>query len=145
MSSKTDKRAKEILRLLLNHGKTSVEELTGLFATSPASVRRDLVRLDDAAFRRTFAKTPVKRTGRDRFVRNVLIAIGNSGDPTFVPEAERLLADRSSFVRAAAIWALGRLDRDRLTCVAPEYRSRETDALVQEEWAAMLSEDVGEQ
>jgi epoxyqueuosine reductase len=103
---------------------------------------RDLVRLDDAAFRRTFAKTPVKRTGRDRFVRNVLIAIGNSGDPTFVPEAERLLADRSPLVRAAAVWALGRLDRDRLASVEPAYRSDETDALVQEEWAAMLSEDV---
>jgi len=47
MSSKTDKRAKEILRLLLTHGKTSVEELTELFATSPASVRRDLVRLEE--------------------------------------------------------------------------------------------------
>jgi DeoR family transcriptional regulator of aga operon len=47
MSSKTDKRAKEILRLLLSQGKTSVEELTGLFATSPASVRRDLVRLEE--------------------------------------------------------------------------------------------------
>ena len=103
---------------------------------------RDLARLDDAAFRRTFAKTPVKRTGRDRFVRNVLIAIGNSGDPTFVPEAERLLADRSPLVRAAAVWALGRLDRDRLTSVAPAYRSDETDALVQEEWVAMLSEDA---
>jgi len=103
---------------------------------------RDLARLDDAAFRKTFAKTPVKRTGRDRFVRNVLIAIGNSGDPIFVLDAERLLADRSPLVRAAAIWALSRLDRDRLTSVAPEYRSGETDALVQEEWAAMLSEDV---
>ena len=47
MSSKTDNRAKEILRLLLSHGKTSVEELTELFATSPASVRRDLVRLEE--------------------------------------------------------------------------------------------------
>ncbi len=47
MSSKTDKRAKEILRLLLSHGKTSVEELTRLFATSPASVRRDLTRLEE--------------------------------------------------------------------------------------------------
>ena len=103
---------------------------------------RDLARLDDAAFRKTFAKTPVKRTGRDRFVRNVLIAIGNSGDPTFVPEAERLLADRSPLVRAAAVWALGRLDRDRLTSIAPAHRGDETDALVQEEWAAMLSEDV---
>jgi DeoR family transcriptional regulator of aga operon len=47
MSSKTDKRAKEILRLLLSHGKTSVEELTRVFGTSPASVRRDLVRLEE--------------------------------------------------------------------------------------------------
>jgi DeoR family transcriptional regulator of aga operon len=47
MSSKTDKRAKEILRLLLSHGKTSVEELTSLLGTSPASVRRDLVRLEE--------------------------------------------------------------------------------------------------
>src|SRR5579859_1478236 len=47
MSSKTDKRAKEILRLLLSHGKTSVEELTSLFATLPASVRRDLMRLEE--------------------------------------------------------------------------------------------------
>jgi epoxyqueuosine reductase len=84
----------------------------------------------------------VKRTGRDRFVRNVLIAIGNSGDPIFVPDAERLLADRSPLVRAAAVWALGRLDRHRLTCIAPAYRNGETDALVQEEWVAMLSEDV---
>ena len=47
MSSKTEKRAKEILRLLLSHGKTSVEELTEQFATSPASIRRDLVRLEE--------------------------------------------------------------------------------------------------
>jgi DeoR family transcriptional regulator of aga operon len=47
MSSKTEKRAKEILRLLLSHGKTSVEELTEMFATSPASIRRDLVRLEE--------------------------------------------------------------------------------------------------
>src|SRR4029077_10089114 len=76
---------------------------------------RDLARLDDAAFRRTFPQTPVKRPGRTRVVRNVLIAIGNSGDSTFVPEAERLLADRSPLVRAAAIWALGRLHSERLT------------------------------
>src|ERR1700704_6056190 len=53
----------------------------------------ELVRLDDAAFRRLFAKSPVKRTGRDRFLRNVLIAIGNSGDATLAADAERLLAD----------------------------------------------------
>jgi epoxyqueuosine reductase len=99
---------------------------------------RDLARLDDAGFRTTFAKTPMKRTGRDRFVRNVLIAIGNSGDPELAAQAERLLADRSPLVRAAAVWALGRLDRERLVRIAPVHRDREADALVQEEWAAIL-------
>jgi epoxyqueuosine reductase len=99
----------------------------------------DLVRLDDATFRRMFAKTPVKRTGRDRFVRNVLIAIGNCGDATIAPEAERLLGDDSPLVRGAAVWALGRLDRDRLVLIATQHRQSEDDPLVQEEWAAMLS------
>ena len=67
----------------------------------------DLARLDDAAFRALFAKSPVKRTGRDRFVRNVLIAIGNSGDAALAREAERLLDDPSPLVRGAAVWALG--------------------------------------
>jgi epoxyqueuosine reductase len=100
----------------------------------------DLVRLDDAAFRKMFAKTPVKRTGRDRFVRNVLIAIGNSGDATLVPEAERLLGDGSPLVRGAAVWALGRLDRDRLALLATMQRPSEDDPRVQEEWTAMLTE-----
>jgi epoxyqueuosine reductase len=100
----------------------------------------DLVRLDDAAFRKMFAKTPVKRTGRDRFVRNVLIAIGNSGDATLVPEAEQLLGDDAPLVRGAAVWALGRLDRDRLALIATQRRQSEDDPLVQEEWAAMLTE-----
>jgi epoxyqueuosine reductase len=100
----------------------------------------DLVRLHDATFRKTFAKTPVKRTGRDRFVRNVLIAIGNSGDATLVSEAERLLADASPLVRGAAVWALGRLDRDRLALVATMQRPSEDDPLVQEEWAAALAQ-----
>jgi epoxyqueuosine reductase len=66
----------------------------------------DLARLDDAAFRTLFAKSPVKRTGRDRFVRNVLIAIGNSGDVSLAVEAERLLDDSSALVRGAAVSAL---------------------------------------
>ena len=70
---------------------------------------RDLARLDDAQFRALFAKTSVKRTGRDRFVRNVLIAIGNSGDASLAREAERLLDDASPLVRGAAVWALSRL------------------------------------
>lgn len=70
---------------------------------------RDLARLDNAAFRTFFRKSPVKRIGRERFVRNVLIAIGNSGDPALAAEAERLLDDPSPLVRAMAVWALRRL------------------------------------
>jgi epoxyqueuosine reductase len=100
----------------------------------------DLVRLTDAEFRKMFAKTPVKRTGRDRFVRNVLIAIGNSGDATLVAEAEQRLDDHSPLVRGAAVWALGRLDRDRLARLATTRRQSEHDPQVQEEWAAMLAD-----
>src|SRR5580765_885336 len=69
----------------------------------------DLVRLDDAAFRALFAKSPVKRIGRDRFLRNVLNAIGNSGDTHLADDAERLLHDESPLVRGAAVWALSQL------------------------------------
>jgi epoxyqueuosine reductase len=96
----------------------------------------DLARLDDAAFRQLFAKTAVKRTGRDRFVRNVAIAIGNSGDKALAPEAERLLSDSSPLVRGAAVWALGRLDRDRLATLAGQ--DPDSDATVQEEWSVAL-------
>src|SRR3569833_1005646 len=68
-----------------------------------------LARLDDAAFRALFTKSPVKRIGRDRFLRNVLIAIGNSGEATLAEEARRLLDDESPLVRGAAVWALGQL------------------------------------
>jgi epoxyqueuosine reductase len=97
----------------------------------------DLARLDDAAFRATFAKTAIKRTGRDRFVRNVLIAIGNSDDQSLAPEAERLLTDASALVRGAAVWALGRLDPALLATHA-DARERESDAAVAEEWRAAL-------
>ena len=69
----------------------------------------ELARLDDAAFRALFAKSPVKRIGRDRFIRNVLIAIGNADDPSLAQEAERLLDDASPLVRGAAVWALSQL------------------------------------
>jgi len=69
----------------------------------------DLSALDDAAFRALFTKSPVKRIGRDRFVRNVLYAIGNSGDAALIPSAERLLDDPDPVVRDAAEWALARL------------------------------------
>jgi epoxyqueuosine reductase len=69
----------------------------------------ELAGLDDAAFRTLFAKSPIKRIGRDRFVRNVLYAIGNSGDPTLAGAAEARLEDDCETVREAASWALSRL------------------------------------
>lgn len=69
----------------------------------------DLAALDDAGFRALFAKNPVKRIGRDRFVRNVLYAIGNSGDPGLRPVAEALMTDPDPVVAEAATWAVGRL------------------------------------
>jgi epoxyqueuosine reductase len=99
----------------------------------------ELAQLDDAAFRALFAKTAIKRIGRDRFVRNVLIAIGNSGDATLAPEADRLLGDASPLVRGAAVWALEQLDRGRLASHAATRRAAETDASVAEEWSAALN------
>ena len=105
-----------------------------------APLLADLARLDEAAFRKLFAKSPVKRAGRDRFLRNVLTAIGNSDDPALAAAAERLLADPSGLVRGAAIWALGRLDPSRLREIARERRNGENDPTVAAEWAAALAE-----
>ena len=102
----------------------------------------ELARLDDAAFRALFTRSPVKRIGRARFLRNVLIAIGNSADATLADEAERLLDDAAPLVRGAAVWALGRLDRARLEHGAAERRAREDDRDVIEEWAEALSADA---
>ena len=99
----------------------------------------ELVRLDDAAFRALFAKSAVKRIGRVRFVRNVLIAIGNSGDADLAAEAERLIDDEAPLVRGAAIWALGRLDRARLETCAKTRRAGEGDPELCAEWATALS------
>ncbi|WP_448954180.1 tRNA epoxyqueuosine(34) reductase QueG [Labrys neptuniae] len=93
----------------------------------------ELARLDDAGFRALFAKNPVKRVGRDRFIRNVLIAIGNSGDVGLADAAENLLGDTSALVRAMAVWALSRLDPARLVGQAWR-RDLEADAGVLEEW-----------
>jgi epoxyqueuosine reductase len=96
----------------------------------------ELARLDDAQFRALFARTPVKRTGRDRFVRNVLIAIGNSGDVNLAREAEPLLDDASPLVRGAAVWALSRLlPRDALA----KLSRNDDDEAVAAEWSAALA------
>ncbi len=94
----------------------------------------DLLTLDDGAFRALFAGSPIKRTGRDRFVRNVLIAAGNGGDAAHGEAVAALLDDASPLVRGAAIWALARIDLARLT--AERVRaSGEEDANIKAEWA----------
>jgi epoxyqueuosine reductase len=98
----------------------------------------DLARLDDAAFRALFAKSPVKRIGRDRFIRNVLIAIGNSNQAALASEAERLLGDDSPLVRGAAVWALSQLvERRAFDALASAALAAEADAGVREEWAML--------
>jgi epoxyqueuosine reductase len=107
-------------------------------ATLRAPRLADLARLDDAQFRALFSKTAIKRTGRDRFVRNVLIAIGNSGDSNLAGEAERLLGDASPLVRGAAVWALSRLlQREKFAALS--QRHHDPDKTVQDEWTAALA------
>jgi epoxyqueuosine reductase len=94
----------------------------------------ELARLDDAQFRTLFRRSPVKRTGRDRFIRNVLIAIGNSGNPALAAEAEALLDDISPLVRAMAVWALSRLAPHRIKDLATVHTNAEQDLDVLNEW-----------
>ena len=97
-----------------------------------------LATLDHPAFRRRFAGTAIKRIGRDRFLRNVAYALGNSGAPTIaLPAVERLLTDPSPLVRSAAVWALSRLapqEFDRRRCSA-----QDSSGDVRAEWVAALS------
>lgn len=95
----------------------------------------DLLGLDDAGFRARFAGSPIKRVGRDRFLRNALIAAGNSGDPALAGRVESLLADPSPLVRAMAVWALARLAPGRWTARRAGALAEEPDPLVREEWA----------
>jgi epoxyqueuosine reductase len=94
----------------------------------------ELLVLDDAAFRARFRGTPIKRTGRDRFLRNVLIAAGNSGDVSLTPHVEALLSDSSPLVRAMAVWALSRLAPQRHASLRQSFAARERDAAVRDEW-----------
>ena len=90
---------------------------------------------DDPAFRARFSGTPIKRTGRDRFIRNVLVAIGNAGDVGLAGEAVRLLDDASPLVRAMAVWAVGRLLPPETVARHAEGRMEsEADPDVREEW-----------
>jgi epoxyqueuosine reductase len=96
----------------------------------------DLLTLDDAAFRKLFSGSPIKRIGRDRFVRNVLIAAGNGRDVGLVSQIENLLIDPEPVVRGAAIWALGRLSPEALARRRMEYAPSEQDPSVRAEWDA---------
>jgi epoxyqueuosine reductase len=96
-----------------------------------------LAALDDAAFRQLFSGSPIKRTGRDRFVRNVLIALGNSGDASLAPVAMQRLADPSPLVRGAAVWALERLlDAAAFAALRARALATEADPQVRDEWSA---------
>jgi len=104
-------------------------------ARGPAPRLADLCKLDDATFRALYRKSPVKRVGRDRFLRNVLIAVGNSGDPALAEEARALLDDPSPLVRGAAVWALSRLLPEKeFTALAEMRGPQERDLSVAEEW-----------
>jgi epoxyqueuosine reductase len=95
----------------------------------------EFARLDDAGFRALFSGSPVKRIGRDRFVRNVLIAIGNSAADELVPVAEARLGDASPLVRAMAVWALARLAPAALFSRLREaHMQSEGDDYVRVEW-----------
>jgi len=93
-----------------------------------------LAALDDSAFRTLFRKSPIKRIGRNRFVRNVMIAIGNSQNPAFAACLGPRLRDAAPEVRAMAAWALQRIAPDLAATLAPQVLSGETDPDVRAEW-----------
>jgi epoxyqueuosine reductase len=99
----------------------------------------DLVALDDHAFRRLFSASPVKRIGHARFLRNVLIAVGNSADPALLPAVEARLRDPDPLIRGAAVWASRRLaTEERARSLRLEFSDKERDTTVQAEWNAVV-------
>jgi epoxyqueuosine reductase len=100
----------------------------------------ELSRLDDVSFRALFTKSPVKRIGRNRFMRNVLTAMGNSNDPSLADEARRLVHDESPIVRGAAVWALSQLmTDDAFAQLRAAMIDLECDDEVRAEWRAGLA------
>lgn len=97
----------------------------------------DLVQLDDQSFREMFSGSPIKRIKRDRFIRNVLIAIGNSGLQLLKPQVIKLLDDKDATVRATAVWTLSKLEkRSQFTNMKKKYVVNERDPIVLNEWNA---------
>jgi epoxyqueuosine reductase len=117
--------------------RTAAESRLAARADLAAPALSDLAGLDDAAFRTFFAGTPVKRTGRDRFLRNVMIAIGNSDDPSLAEAAVARLRDPSPLVRGMAVWACSRLlAPEAMRALGRQHGDSETDAHVRDEWRA---------
>lgn len=95
----------------------------------------ELARLDDAAFRARFSGSPIKRIGRARFVRNVLVAIGNSGALALAAAARERLDDPEALVRGAAVWALARIvSKEEFAALTAARAGCESDPEVAEEW-----------
>lgn len=100
-----------------------------------SSSLKDLSQLDDEGFRAHFAGTPIKRTGRDRFMRNVLIAMGNSGETDMIKDILPHLNDKAALVRGAAIWALAcLLPENEFDMLKTNYLPHETDLDNRDEW-----------
>ncbi len=98
-----------------------------------------LVELDDAGFRALFAGSPIKRIGQERFLRNVLIAIGNSADAAFLPAVVARMGDPAPLIRGAAVWAFKRLaSPEEISERALEFSAHERDQSVQAEWNAVV-------
>ena len=102
-----------------------------------------LLTLDDAAFRSFFSGSPVKRIGRDRFIRNCLIATGNSGDRALLETCRMLARDESATVRAMAVWALSRLMAPGEFSGFAAAENGETDPDVLAEWKLAESKLAG--
>ena len=128
-----------VLLILLALGWTifALAAATGGFARAPALA--DLVQLDDEGFRAFFSASPVKRIGHARFIRNVLIAIGNSGDPGLAVHARARLTDPQPLIRGAAIWAVRRLlPETEAEALRLAFFADEGDMSVQAEWSAAV-------
>ena len=97
----------------------------------------ELASLDEASFRKLFSGSPIKRIGVAKFLRNVLIAIGNSGDPSLKRHAERHISHENPLVRGAAVWALSRLlDQQTFNEIKVKHLRHERDEMVRQEWVA---------
>lgn len=104
-----------------------------------------LLALDDAAFRRLFSGSPIKRIGRNRFLRNVLIAAGNAQQPALIPHVETHLHDPDATVRLSAVWALRQLaGEEQFGIKRSAFLPKEDDPGVRAEWLEDESYPVSE-